>query len=151
MEKKKILFLEDNGYVVNQTRQFLIEDGFDVISCTRIDIAIECLKNNKDSIDCIITDLNMEDELLGEYQGESDGGLLSGWVWLMRFVYVNEELRNIPCIIYSGYIVDLENYLTRRQEYYLLNKYKIACIPKGGNDNNGYNALIKKLDELFTT
>ena len=147
--KKKILFLEDNGYLVNQTRRFLKEDGYEVISFTRIDLAIDYLKDNNNSVDCIITDLNMEDEWLGEYQGESYGGLLSGWVWLMRFVYVKEELQNIPCIIYSGYIVDLENYLRRRQEYYLLNKYDITCIQKGGNNDNGYKALEKKLNEIF--
>ena len=145
---KKLLYLEDNGYLRRQTQRFLEEDGYEVISVSRIDEAIERLET-ADEIDCIITDLNMEDEWLGQYRPESYGGLFSGWVWLMRFVYVEERFRHIPSIIYSGYITDLENYLRERNGYYLLRKYPISCVKKGGNKGNGYKALVLRLEEII--
>lgn len=149
---KKLLHLEDNGYILKQTLRFLEEDGYEVVHFTRIDQAIDYLGKNPhgSGIDCIITDLNMEDEWLGEYQAESDGGLLSGWVWLRRFVYAREENLKIPCIIYSGYIPDLKAYLKSENEYYLLSDYPVSCVSKGGNNDNGYNALAKKLKEILS-
>ena len=148
----KLLYLEDNGYLLKQTLKFLKEDGYDVVSFTRIDQAIDYIKNknpNGDGIDCIITDLNMEDHWFGEYQGESNGGLLSGWVWLNRFVYANEKYRSIPSIIYSGYIHELKTYLRDRRETNLLNEYPVSCISKGGKNNNGYNALLDMLKRVI--
>ena len=146
---KTLLYLEDNGYVLKQTLRFLGEDGYKVIPLTRIDQAINYFQEHHEQVDCIITDLNMEDEWLGEYRRESNGGLLSGWVWLHRFVYAKEEYRLIPCIIYSGYIPDLENYLIERKEFHLLNDYPISRVRKGGNNDNGYTALYQKLNEIL--
>ena len=148
---KKLLYLEDNGYLLKQTLRFLKEDGYEVVHFTRIDQAIDFLDRNPngEGIDCIITDLNMEDEWLGKYRGESDGGLMSGWVWLMRFVYVREGYLKIPCIIYSGYIQDLKDYLKNRNESHLLHNYRVSCVSKGGNNDNGYNALAAKLEEIL--
>lgn len=149
--EKKLIYLEDNGYLLKQTLRFLKEDGYKVIPFTRIDQANDYLLKNPDGegIGCIITDLNMDDKWLGEYRNESNGGLLSGWVWLNRFVYVKEEYQNIPCIIYSGYISDLKSYLRETKEYYLLYKYPVSCISKGGNNDNGYMALVEKLKEII--
>lgn len=143
----KLLYLEDNGYLLKQTVRFLNEDGYKVEAIKRIDQAIEKFPKISDKIDCIITDLNMEDEWLGEYRNESEGGLLSGWVWLRRYVYANEKC-HIPCIIYSGYIPELKEYLIERKELDLLKEYPVSCVRKGGNDDNGYSALIQKLEEI---
>jgi CheY-like chemotaxis protein len=147
--KRTLLYLEDNGYLLKQTVRFLEEDGYDVICCTRIDRAIEEFRKKVGMIDCIITDLNMDDQWCGVYQNESCGALLSGWVWLRRFVFTDMKYPTIPCIIYSGYIPDLKDYLEDRNELWLLNQYHVHCIQKGGGDNHGYNALYKKLKEIF--
>ncbi len=142
--KKTLLYLEDNGFLLKRTVMFLEEDGYEVIRCSRIDLAIDALRDNKDKIDCIITDLNMDDQWLGSYQIESCGGLLSGWVWLRRFVYTEEKYRTIPCIIYSGFISELIKYLTDRNELCLLDKFNVTCIQK-----RGYNALYDKLRDIL--
>lgn len=146
-----LLYLEDNGYLCRQTEEYLVEDGYKVQSFTRIDQAIQYLKDhpNGEGIDCIITDMNMDDEWLGEFQGESYGGLLSGWVWLRRFVYISNKYQQIPCIVYSGYIQELRSYLEERHESDLLVEYDVTCISKGGNNNQGYGALYRKLKEII--
>lgn len=147
--KKKILYLEDNGYLLRQTVRFLKDDGYEVIYCSRIDSAKREFQKYHKEIDCIITDLNMDDQWLGDYQEESYGGLLSGWVWLHRFVKTEERYWTLPCIVYSGYIPELNAYLSERNESYLLGKYNVSCIQKGGSDCNGYSALYRELGDIF--
>ncbi len=145
---RTILFLEDNGYLVKQTKRFLEDDGFQVISCARIDLAQKRLNDENLTVDCIITDLNMNDEWLKEYRGESCGGLLSGWVWLRRFVYGQEKYKSLPGIVYSGYIQELESYLDSNGELYLLTDLPVKLVRKGGNSDNGYMTLLKTLQEI---
>lgn len=150
--EKNLLYLEDNGYISKKTETYLEEDGYKVQACMRIDQAKKLIKElGPHNISCIITDLNMEDEWLEEFRGESYGGLMSGWVWLIHFVYNNIEFQNIPSIIYSGYIPDLQMYLCKRKESNLLNKYNISLVKKGGNNHDGYKELSivlkKKLNE----
>lgn len=148
--KKTLLYLEDNGFLLKQTVMFLEEDGYEVIRCSRIDLAINEFRNNKDKIDCIITDLNMDDQWLGkEYMKESNGGFLSGWVWLERFVYAEKENASIPCIIYSGYIPVLREHLTEVNKLELLEQYNVHCVEKGGGDDNGYMALYEELKKII--
>ena len=147
---KKILFLDDNGFIAVQTLTLLKQDGYDVESCARIDQANQYLKKEFEKIGCIITDLNMNDEWLNEYQCESDGGRLSGWVWLRRFVYDNKKYKNIPSIIFSGFIGYLEHYLEDRDESDLLRDSHIHCIPKGGGYGSGYNALVEELKNIIS-
>lgn len=149
--KKTLLYLEDNGYLLRQTLRFLEEDGYTVISYNRIEQAMDYVKRHPsgEGIDCIITDLNMEAQWLGQYQEESNGGLLAGWVWLRRFVYDKEAYRRIPSIIYSGYMQDLKSYLRERDEYDLLQKYHVSCVKKGVKAVDGYRGLVTKLTELI--
>jgi len=146
---KELFYLEDAAFLRKQTLEYLEEDGFIVKSAGRIDQAIDFVEKHPNEIDCIITDLNMNDEWLNEYRSESNGCLMSGWVWLRHFVYSKDQFQNTPCIIYSGYIPDLKDYLSQRNEMALLEKYPIHCIQKGGNDDNGYAALVKSLEKIF--
>ena len=84
---KIIIYLEDDASMRNHTTNLLKEEGYNVEDFRRIDQVKEMFNEKANDIECIITDLNMDDEWLGEYQVESDGGMLSGWVWLQRFVY----------------------------------------------------------------
>ena len=147
--KKTLLYLEDAGSLRKDTVEDLEDDGYVVKAFGRIDQAKEYLYNHPSEIDCIITDLNMNDEWLEEYRNESDGCLVAGWVWLNRFVYSRSEFLSIPCIIYSGYIKYLEDYLQQKDKLNLLGQYHIYCVPKGGNDDNGYMALSNKLNKIF--
>ena len=143
---KRLLYLEDNGYLLKQTLDFLKEDGYEVVSCKSIDQAICYLNNNPDGIDCIITDLNMDDIWLNSNRKESEGGLLSGWVWLKYYVFGRID---VPCIIYSGYIPELNRHLSNYNEYDLFNNHHVSCVRKGGNDDNGYEMLYKTLERVI--
>lgn len=143
-----LLYLEDNEFLRRQTAKYLREDGYVVNDCRRIDQANQYLSIGGD-VDCIITDLNMEDRWLGEYQKESEGCLLSGWVWLRRFVNIEDRFKNIPCIIYSGYLAELNSYLIRRGEASLIDEYHVYLVGKGGNNDHGYNALHDTLNKIF--
>ncbi len=149
MAKPKLLYLEDEGFLRNQTENFLTEDGYEVKAFGRIDLATKYLKLHADEIDCIITDLNMNDEWLGEYQVESNGCLLAGWVWLHRIVHCTENNLVKPCIIYSGYIQELKNHLEQYDLIGKLDEYNVSCVQKGGNDDTGYEALLDKLRAII--
>jgi len=96
-----ILFLEDNPSTFIDKRDWLKEAGFDVIACTRIDQANERLAKRLDEIACIVTDLNMPANWLPrKLQLETDGAILTGWIWLYRQVY---SKKIIPTVIYSEF------------------------------------------------
>lgn len=144
---KKIIYLEDDANMRNHTTAFLKEDGYIVEDFQRIDQVKEYFENHSNEIDCIVTDLNMSDEWLGEYQHESDGCILSGWVWLQRYVYnINPH---IPTIIYSGYIPYLKNYLNKNYASQLYYKENLFFVSKGGEGSEGFEELKRVLGNIF--
>jgi hypothetical protein len=150
--RRIVLYLEDGSALRTSTASRLKEDyGYNVEEFSRIDVAIEFLEDieNINEIVCIITDLNMSDEWLGDYQHESDGAVLSGWVWLQRFVYLKKD--NIPTVIYSKFVTYLENELEKKgaiSNSNLRNKKHIELVGKGANKNEGFEGLLKALDKL---
>lgn len=145
--KNIILFLEDDASMRTHTAEMLKNEHYNVEDFYRIDQVKEYFTNNKDNIECIITDLNMNDEWLNDYQAESDGGMLSGWVWLQRFVY--NQIPEMPTIIYSGYISYLKEYLQKNNSLFLLEKNNIMCVEKDVGDNDGFEGLLKALKNLI--
>ena len=144
---KIILYLEDDANMRRHTTNLLKDKHFNVEGFNRIDQAKEYLEHNIANIECVITDLNMNDEWLDEYQTETDGGMLSGWVWLQRFVFVIAP--DIPTIIYSGYIPYLEEYLQKNNQLYLLRKNNIKCVNKDSDEKSGFEGLKKALDMVL--
>lgn len=144
--KKYILYLEDDAGFRQYMNNLFFKNGYKVISVRRIDQAKEFFLERKDEIDCVIIDLNMDDEWLEEYQIDSDGGLLSGWVWLQKFVY--PHIPNMPTIIFSGYIQYLKEYLEDKGQLYLLEKNHIKCVQKGFGDDEGFDGLMAALNDL---
>lgn len=142
--KSTIICLEDDANMRRHTAELLREKGYYVEEFRRIDQVKEFFNEKKNEIKCIITDLNMADEWLEEYQKESDGGMLSGWVWLQRFVYPSKP--DIKTIIYSGYVPYLKDYLRSNQQLHLLERNPIRCVQKGANDDEGFHGLIKTLE-----
>ncbi len=143
---KVILYLEDEAAMRRHTAELLRKEGYSVKDFRRIDQGKEYFLENYDEIACVITDLNMADEFLGKYRGESDGGYVTGWVFLQRFVYVKKPC--MPTIIYSGYIPDLEEYLQERNEKSLLGKENVVCVRKGISKNGDFPELIRALKKL---
>ena len=141
-----ILYLEDDASMRSHTTGLLMENGYDVEDFRRIDQVLEFFPEHQNEIVCVITDLNMADEWLAEFQDESYGCMLSGWVWLQRFVY--RAVPNMPTIIYSGYINDLKDYLQSMRQLPMLKKPNIFCVEKGDSEEvEGFSGLLKTLQE----
>jgi len=142
---KIVLYLEDEANIRSHTVGLLIARGYDVQDFRRIDQVKEYFTGHKNDVVCIITDLNMSDEWLGEYLSESEGGMFSGWVWLQRFVYT--ENPNVPTIIYSGYIDVFNECLDPNDsKKYIINK-NIIYVKKGSNRDEGFKGLLTALQE----
>lgn len=143
---KEIIFLEDDANMRMHTADLLREQGYAVSDFPRIDQVKEYLQLNSNSINCIITDLNMSDEWLEEYQVESDGCMLSGWVWLKYFVY--PKYPDIPTIIYSGYNSYLKEYLLARDRLNEIQRKNLFFINKGAEQGEGFAGLVALLKTL---
>ena len=144
----KILLLEDNDSMrrhtsdLLSTSEYLTGKGYEVHAFRRIDQAKYFFNKEKDSINCIVADLNMSDEWLGEYRNESFGCRLSGWVWLNRFVF--PEKPDIPTVIYSGFIEELKANIPADQ----LERKNINIIDKGADDDEGFSGLIEAIQKV---
>jgi len=143
--RRIILYLEDDASMRRHTTEQLKEQGYDVEDFRRIDTANEFFSEHKEEIVCVIADLNMSDNWLGDWQHESDGGILSGWVWLQRFIYKDNP--QMPTIIYSGYIPYLEDHLRIERKTPLLERANIACVEKGDEEWEGFMGLLRTLKE----
>lgn len=104
-----ILLLDDEPAIRERIKKVLQENKYDVEDFSRIDIAKDYFNKNSKNIDCIIVDLNMDDEWLDEFTPESHGGMLSGWVFVNRFVF--RKRKDIPTIIYSGIAPFIKEYV----------------------------------------
>ena len=142
----EIIFLEDDANMRMHTAELLKERGYPVLDFPRIDQVKEYLQLHSNSISCIITDLNMSDEWLDEYQPESDGCMLSGWVWLKYFVFTQHP--DIPTIIYSGYNTYLKEYLHARDRLNEIERKNLYFINKGAEQGEGFAGLIDLLENL---
>jgi len=152
----KYILLEDDDCMRDHTADLLTDElrkartlvdiDYKVKEFRRIDQAKEFFNAHKDEIECIVTDLNMPDEWLGEYRHESFGCMLSGWVWLNRFVLPVRP--NMPIVIYSGFIDELKTKIPPKQ-LLSLNKANIECVSKGSDLGEGFNGLVKAIEKVI--
>jgi len=152
----RLILLEDDDCLRNHTAELLIEElqtaktlkelDLTVTEFRRIDQAKEFFNTYKDEIGCIVTDLNMSDEWLGEYQHESFGRILSGWVWLYRFVFPIKP--DIPTVIYSGFLDELKANIPSEQRL-SLGKTNIECVAKGSDNDEGFSGLVKAIEKVI--
>jgi hypothetical protein len=114
-----ILVVEDRGSVSFYLTEALQAEGHVVLEAFNInDAKAHWDQRESTPIDCMIVDLNMPpDGLTQEQKGESQGGLLTGWLWLRDYVLprVSTEYRR-RVIMCSHYLADLRN-LVRAGEY----------------------------------
>jgi len=148
-----ILFLEDNASTFMDKKEWLAKAGFDVIACTRIDQANERLQERMNDIECIITDLNMPANWLPkEYQLETDGATMSGWVWLYRQVYPQKL---IPTVVYSEFAKSLKKRLetldASTEEAGIASQMsgKIIFFSKRDTVRDGFGVVIDAIRELI--
>lgn len=132
----KILLLEDRGSVSlslenNLKKTNKIFPAFSIYDAND--------KFNKNDIDCIILDLNLDPNGLSDKdKEETNYGVITGWVWFERYVlkkYPNFKKR---VIIYSDYIEQLD-------ESKFLSHNSVMKIPKKGVQ---FEKIIEAVNDL---
>jgi len=110
----KILILEDRELTLSMLAEVLSKNGYSIIPCVDIYEANEAW--NQGNIDMVITDLSMNpDGLTMAEKHETNGAILSGWIWLKNYVLKNNEDFKSRCIIFSDYI-DYANQLIKEND-----------------------------------
>lgn len=98
-----VLLLEDRGSVSFYLTEALTEEGHVVLDAMGINDAQSYWGAEK--VDCLIVDLNMSpDGLKSEEIQQTKDGLLTGWVWLRNYVFVEKPQMKERTIILSEYI-----------------------------------------------
>jgi len=147
-----ILYLEDRPEQLDSKADILKNTGFNVIKCSRIDLAKKQYAKHKDEIVCIITDLNMNPEWLESHESESEGGVIAGWIWLWYFVY-NRGEKIVPTIIFSGFIEELIERLENPNnvaEHTVFSDERIAFIKKGDITSSTKKTLIDMVNKVVS-
>lgn len=99
----KILLIEDRGSVSFYLKALIEQDGDEVIEAYSILDAQSCLEKNK--IDCIILDLNLDAFGLTELEErQTENGTITGWIWLNNYVLNKNPEMQERTIIYSDYV-----------------------------------------------
>jgi DNA-binding NarL/FixJ family response regulator len=108
MRKMSVLLLEDRGAVSGPLTDVLVEKGFDVVSAFGVsDAQTAWSQRNDKPIDCLIVDLNMSPHGLSEEEyRKTRSGLLTGWVWLANYVFIDEPKMKSRTIVFSDYLED---------------------------------------------
>lgn len=122
--KKKIMILDDNLY----TAEALLEDidtvlrshgihDIEVIAATDIYEANSIVENaSSEELKCIITDLNMSPRgLSDEEKQKTQGAVLTGWVWVNKYVLKEDKFKKTHIIFYSAFIKELRRNNQYRQ------------------------------------
>lgn len=108
-----ILWIEDRGSSVDPVKVFLEKKGYKILKALSVSTAIGIWEDKKQSIEFIIVDLNVSSEgLTSEQSGETQSGVLSGFIWLKYYVFpdINEDFKK-NIVIYSNYIEEFYAYV----------------------------------------
>ena len=143
-----ILWLEDRGSSVDALKKTISQRGFTIYKALDVLNAIAYWTQDRENINVIIIDLNVNSEgLKSEEIDLTRGGVLSGWIWLTKHVINDIDNNNIPTIIiYSNYIDELERYIPREEINALVNKLSIKIISKT-DDADGWEKIINVLEQ----
>ena len=152
----KMLVIEDRGLVLEQIGGILeyekINTLVDIIPCCNINQAEEEINMHKSDIRLICADLSMDPlGFTDEECYKTEGGILTGWVWLKKIVFSNPELIKTQIIIFTDYINSLEAYIrTNQSEQTLYNR--TTPISKGMKDGNiGYENLVQTIKKMLNS
>jgi CheY-like chemotaxis protein len=137
-----ILVLEDQASVAHGIEKVLIEKGHSVYSAFSVRAGQAYLCDN--DIDCIIVDLNLGSEDLNEEEKkETQGEVLTGWVWLDKYVIQKNLIPRERIIILTGFLDEFKKYVSREK------RKQIVLIRKKGEymDNN----LVPAVEKIEST
>ena len=105
-----ILVFEDRAYVKQHMRMFLQSMGHNVVICSSCNGVIESIKAN--TFDCYILDLNVATMgLKAEEVASTNGGLLTGWILLTKYILKKDGQAMEKAVILSDYIREFKRYI----------------------------------------
>ena len=150
----RILLLEDKPDTLYSIAQELKQHYF-VHMCSSITKAKESIANNlaqddiTKKIDTIVTDLNMSYAgLTPKEQEMTHGSKLSGWIWLINYVYIIPENSGIKPVIYSEFISTLEGRISSMVDAYEIEVFKkTECVLKS-KEVSGHAPLLAALARI---
>ncbi len=152
---KKILIFDDRPQIRDFLRSSLESETTELLIYSRVYDVNEYFENNGINIDGIILDIIMPSTGLKEDEKAlTNGGVLTGWVWLWKHCNPNgvdeHPFKNIPVIIYTAYEADYEAYIKNippnSAEWAFANSKKIKLIPKKESDSNVLMQIRKHLN-----
>ena len=116
----KILLLDDRPPIRIVLADKLREHDIEVFSCRSVYEADFVWAAKKDELDAIVLDMMMPSlGLCEELRSKTNGGLLTGWVWLWYHLnpmnMVPHPAANKRIVIYSAYLADFYSYVTSEQ------------------------------------
>jgi CheY-like chemotaxis protein len=143
-----ILLLEDRGSVTYYLSEALEKKGHTVHEAYNINDAKSLWEDNKESINCIIADLNMEtDGLLPGKKEKTMGGVISGWIWLEDFLEENSQMKS-RVIVYSAYLKYLYLYFNENKIKKEVDYKGIIFIDKHDDVLDSVSELLKNVEKI---
>lgn len=124
-----ILFLEDRGPAAYYIKESLEKQGHTIFLAPSVLHAKAYWDAEK--IDCIIADLNMPPTgLTPEEIEETHGGLLTGWIWLQNYVFLEKPTMRYRTVILSAYIKELRTYVKPKMlaDIFIVNKSSLGLL-----------------------
>ena len=166
---KIILLIEDHYATLDSTAKALKKAGHDVTMVTGIEAAEDYFpgKPRARPFNCLIIDLNMrntylesrdndgkvDEEKTKELKRKTHGGALTGWVWWYNVA--KEKFPNAKIIIFSAFTGELEDEMTRTDEFKVSEEEKsyfesdVITVVTKETANGGNQSLIETLKEIF--
>jgi CheY-like chemotaxis protein len=144
-----ILIVEDSHFLYPALEEMLRNRGHQATAAKNLYQAKEYWSKYKDSIDCLIVDLNMSPDGLTEQEKEETKlGLFSGWIWLNNYVFTEKpEIKNYT-IILTGHKEKLNDKLTNDNKLKLLEGLSIISKRNPSNTTSLVNEQIKQFSKL---
>lgn len=151
--KQNILILEDNLYTAEDLTEeinYILKQRQDIqlITANNIDEADDCLEQittNSDKLTNIIVDLNMSPAgLTEEEKKETEGAVLTGFIWVLKHVWCRPEFENVQIIFYSAFVDRLlsnSTYIGLKP----LEKRKLTIIDKNDCDVESFGKKLLTL------
>ena len=152
---KNILVFDDKPQIRDFLEESLRSETTKLLTYHRV-YDVDAYFNTKGfNIDGIILDIMMPSVGLNDEERKlTNGGVLTGWVWLWKH-WISKSmqehpLKEIPVIIYTAYEGDYNNYIDNLEpngpEWAFANSKNVTSIPKNSNDDDTLARMRKHLD-----
>ena len=149
-ERDTIFLLEDNSLLLEQLQEALERNEYInkvqaiVFPCASIELAITVYEEIEDRIACLVCDSNMSSVGLSEnFRNISEGGLFSGWLWMIEKIKADESLAD-RSIVYSAYYDELQAIIRQTSLF-----RRVPCIRKKTITSWENEEIIKEIVRIL--